>query len=157
MSIPLNKLPCSNQNVAMTEMERRIEVYKKEAETARKWSASLANLHHIKVRVSKTIRFILLKVSQISSWGIFGQTTAPIMALWVPCPWFWVFDCFFLQKRPNQHSTQYPYIFIFQNNSRSSFNDNGLLSRSIQICSMYHLHFFFHRWTQLTFLPWRGP
>ena len=34
----------------MTEMERRIEVYKKEAETARKWSASLANLHHIKVR-----------------------------------------------------------------------------------------------------------
>ena len=39
----------SNQNVAMTEMERRIEVYKKEAEMARKWSASLANLHHIKV------------------------------------------------------------------------------------------------------------
>jgi hypothetical protein len=71
----------NQKNVAMTEMERRIEVYKKEAETARKWSASLANLHHIKVRVSKTIRFILLKVSQISSWGIFGQTTAPIMAL----------------------------------------------------------------------------
>lgn len=39
----------SNQNVAMTEMERRIDVYKKEAETARKWSASLANLHHVKV------------------------------------------------------------------------------------------------------------
>ena len=39
----------SNQNVAMNEMERRIDVYKKEAETARKWSASLANLHHIKV------------------------------------------------------------------------------------------------------------
>ena len=41
----------SNQNVAMTEMERRIDVYKKEAETARKWSASLANLHHIKVNL----------------------------------------------------------------------------------------------------------
>ena len=42
----------SNQNVAMNEMERRIEVYKKEAETARKWSASLANLHHIKVNTT---------------------------------------------------------------------------------------------------------
>ena len=41
----------SNQNVAMTEMERRIDIYKKEAETARKWSASLANLHHAKVRL----------------------------------------------------------------------------------------------------------
>ncbi len=39
----------SNQNVAMTEMERRIDIFKKEAETARKWSASLANLHHMKV------------------------------------------------------------------------------------------------------------
>ena len=34
-----------------TEMERRMDVYKKEAETARKWSASLANLHHIKVNL----------------------------------------------------------------------------------------------------------
>ena len=81
LKMGLHNIWMNQQNVAMTEMERRIEVYKKEAETARKWSASLANLHHIKVRVSKTIRFILLKVSQISSWGIFGQTTAPIMAL----------------------------------------------------------------------------
>ena len=57
----------NQQNVAMTEMERRIEVYKKEAETARKWSASLANLHHIKVRVSKNFRFILLKDSQLET------------------------------------------------------------------------------------------
>ena len=28
-------------------------------------------------------------------WGIFGQTTAPVLALCIPCPWFWVFDCFF--------------------------------------------------------------
>ncbi len=39
----------SQQNVAMTEMERRTDVYRKEAETARKWSSSLANLHHVKV------------------------------------------------------------------------------------------------------------
>ena len=45
----------SNQNVAMSEMERRIEVYKNEAETARKWSANLANLHHIKVNSNARI------------------------------------------------------------------------------------------------------
>ena len=45
----------SNQNVAMSEMERRIEVYKIEAETARKWSANLANLHHIKVNSNARI------------------------------------------------------------------------------------------------------
>ena len=32
----------SNQNQAMLEMERRVDVYKKEAETARKWMASLS-------------------------------------------------------------------------------------------------------------------
>ena len=32
----------SNQNQAMLEMERRVDVYKKEAETARKWNASLS-------------------------------------------------------------------------------------------------------------------
>ena len=35
-------------------------------------------------------------------WGIFGQTTAPILALWVPCPWFWVFYCFFLKSSRNK-------------------------------------------------------
>ena len=63
----LRNIWMNQQNVAMTEMERRIEVYKKEAETARKWSASLANLHHIKVRVPKIIRFIILKVSQLET------------------------------------------------------------------------------------------
>ena len=29
--------------------------------------------------------------------GIFGQTTVPILSLWVPCPWFWLFVWFFLQ------------------------------------------------------------
>ena len=32
----------SNQSQALLEMERRVDVYKKEAETARKWTASLS-------------------------------------------------------------------------------------------------------------------
>ena len=32
-------------------------------------------------------------------WDIFGQNTAPILALWVPCPWFWVIGCFFLSTK----------------------------------------------------------
>ena len=44
-------------------------------------------------------------------WVFFGQTTVPILALWVPCPWFWVFGCFFLQKktldfRPKTYNSQ---------------------------------------------------
>ena len=35
-------------------MERRIDVYKKEAETARKWSSSLANLNHTKATNNNT-------------------------------------------------------------------------------------------------------
>ena len=59
LKMGLRNIWMNQQNVAMTEMERRIEVYKKEAETARKWSASLANLHHIKVRLLISIRFML--------------------------------------------------------------------------------------------------
>ena len=44
----------SNQNLSMSEMERRIDVYKKEAETSRKWSFSLANLHQIKASSNTT-------------------------------------------------------------------------------------------------------
>ena len=59
LKMGLRNIWMNQQNVAMTEMERRIEVYKKEAETARKWSASLANLHHIKVRFLICFRFML--------------------------------------------------------------------------------------------------
>ena len=59
----------SNQNLSMSEMERRIDVYKKEAETSRKWSFSLANLHQIKASSNTT--------SDITSTSIISDTKEP--------------------------------------------------------------------------------
>ena len=55
----------SNQNQAMLEMERRVEVYKKEAETARKWTASLS------LNIGKVRHFILRKVEHQTKLFVF--------------------------------------------------------------------------------------
>ena len=64
----------SNQNLSMSEMERRIDVYKKEAETSRKWSFSLANLHQIKAS-SNTTSGTTITTSEITSGTTSGITS----------------------------------------------------------------------------------
>ena len=66
----------SNQNLSMSEMERRIDVYKKEAETSRKWSFSLANLHQIKAS-SNTTSGTTINTSDITSTSIISDTKEP--------------------------------------------------------------------------------
>ena len=66
----------SNQNLSMSEMERRIDVYKKEAETSRKWSFSLANLHQIKAS-SNTTSGTTIITSDITSTSIISDTKEP--------------------------------------------------------------------------------
>jgi len=66
----------SNQNLSMSEMERRIDVYKKEAETSRKWSFSLANLHQIKAS-SNTTSGTTITTSDITSTSIISDTKEP--------------------------------------------------------------------------------
>ena len=66
----------SNQNLSMSEMERRIDVYKKEAETSRKWSFSLANLHQIKASSNTTIG-TTITTSGTTSTSTISDTNEP--------------------------------------------------------------------------------
>ena len=45
----------SDQNCAFAEMERRTEIYRKEAETARKWTSSIGAINFGKVKHQKNI------------------------------------------------------------------------------------------------------
>ena len=69
----------SNQNLSMSEMERRIDVYKKEAETSRKWSFSLANLHQIKAS-SNTTSGTTITTSDITSGTTSSTTSTSIIS-----------------------------------------------------------------------------
>merc|ERR1712141_720959 len=63
----------------MGEMERRIDVYKKEAETSRKWSFSLANLHQIKAS-SNTTSGTTITTSDITSGTTSSTTSTSIIS-----------------------------------------------------------------------------
>ena len=61
-----------------------LDVYKKEAEMARKWSASLANLHHIKVNTLLTTETSLSP--NPSEGASTSSTAAPSNYEWVELP-----------------------------------------------------------------------
>ena len=65
----------SNQNQAMLEMERRVDVYKKEAETARKWMASLSlNIGKVSWHLAVIQLFLFLNTF-ISIWYHYSQSS----------------------------------------------------------------------------------
>ena len=65
----------SNQNQAMLEMERRVDVYKKEAETARKWMASLSlNIGKVSLHLAVLQLFYFLILLHLFLSGIIIHT-----------------------------------------------------------------------------------
>ena len=64
----------SNQNQAMLEMERRVDVYKKEAETARKWMASLSlNIGKVSLHLA-VLQLFLFPNTFISIWHYYSHS-----------------------------------------------------------------------------------
>ena len=64
--------------------------------------------------------------------GIFGQTTVPILVLWVSCPWLGVYLFVFYKKRPKTYNSQ---IFPKYDIGRKSHNENNIKTKITDLWS----------------------